>query len=154
MKIIKNILIGLGVIFILLIGLFVFLGSESIEFRDRHAEFVESFVKDFSNDWEVSTIHKLVTNEMLVQMQSQNGQQALSVMSALGKLESISDLTLTNYSTKISGDTGVFQFKGQFSNGAALVQVIVIEKDEVVRIHNLHINTISNISPIPTKHKA
>lgn len=154
LKILKNILIGLGVIFILVISLFVFLASESSEFTDKHTNFVENFVKEFSVNWDIADVHSDVTNDMLRQIKTLDGQKAISTFMQLGKLISIDNLSLINYSSNTSGDSGIFEYKGQFQNGAALVRIEVIEKDENVKVHTLNITFIDDIKPQMSNHKA
>lgn len=147
MNIIKKILIGLGAIFALFIALAIFLAGESSEFKDKNEQFVKDFTNTFSQQWDISSVSQSLTNDMLSQIKTPNGQHALNVFRSLGKLVEITDLELHNYNSHTSGiTTGVFKFKAQFENGSTLVTVTLQEKDNAVRVHGFHIDPISNVT--------
>ena len=61
----KNILIGFGVFFVAVIGLIVFLSAESSDFSDKQTPFIEIFMTEFSENWEVVTVHAKLTTAKL-----------------------------------------------------------------------------------------
>ncbi|MCP4976085.1 MAG: hypothetical protein GY931_07980, partial [Maribacter sp.] len=147
MKIIKNIFIGLGAVFFVLILVAVFTASSSLEFKSKHEKLVKKFSTEFSQTWDVDSVSLLMTNDLLSQVNSPNGVQATKQFHALGRLVEISDLELANYSSNIgtqNGSTGVFRFKGVFENATALVTVTIYvsEGEGEVKVSGFNINTI------------
>jgi hypothetical protein len=147
MKIIKNILIGLGVVFAIFIGLAIFLFGESSEFKERNEQFVKDFTQEFSQEWTIGRVSDRTTNDFLSQISTPNGQHALMQFKTFGKLVKIEDVEMGNYSTATgSGATGVIKFKAEFENVKALVTVTVREKDGEAKVHGFHIDPLSDIS--------
>ncbi len=148
MKIVKNIFIGLGVIFLILIVVFAFTASDSFEFKSKHEEFVKKFSTEFSQTWEVDNVSLLLTNGLLSQVNSPNGVQATNKFRALGKLVEIKDLELANYSSSYgtqNGSTGVFRFKGIFENATALVTVSIYVNEVEVKVSGFNIDPIGQV---------
>ena len=147
MKIIKNIFIGLGVIFLLFIGLAIFLAGAQSEFKEDNQQFVIDFTRDFSQSWEIARVSDHLTNDMLAQANTPNGVHALNVFKSFGKLVEIKDLEIGNYSTHSSGVTSaVFTFKAEFQNANGLVTVTVQEQNDRVYIHGFNIEQIGELS--------
>lgn len=149
MKIIKNILIGLGAVFLLLVGLVVFLASESVDFHDKHSDFVQEFTRVFSEDWDISSVSDSMSNGMLSQIDTTEGRRAMEIFRSLGAVVSITDFEMSNYysSATDNANTGTFQFKAKFQRGDALVTVTVLESDDKVRIHAFNIQPIGDLAP-------
>lgn len=147
MKVLKNILITLGTIFLLFVALAIFLFSSSSEFKERNQGFVENYTKEFSQKWDVKSVSDKSTNGLLASINTPNGKQAISFFSSLGKLKSISDIELANYSSNAgSPDVGVFTFKAEFENGKALVKVTIHESDDVIKVHGFNIDPIGELT--------
>lgn len=147
MKIIKNILTGLGVLLVLIIVLIIFLAGASSEFKEKHQEFVISYTKTLSEDWDFSTVSTQTTNDMLSILDTPNGRHAIRVFKSLGKLVEITDMELQNYSTHAGGPSvGIFKFKAHFKNANTLVTVTVHDIDGVAKVHSFHVDPISIIS--------
>ena len=147
MKLLKRALIFLGVVFILVIALVIFLASASSDFEKQHEQFVRNFTADFSLNWEIDSVKHHLTNDMLAQIGTPNGRHALNVFRSFGQLEEISDMELSNYNSNTSGlVTGIFKFKARFKNGSALVTVTLHEKDDAIRVHGFHIDPVGNLS--------
>ena len=154
MKILKNILIGLGVFFVVIIALFVYLGLDSSEFKEKQTPFIESFMEEFSANWELQDVYSKLTNDLIKQIDTPNGRQAMSVFRGLGSYEGMSDLAVNNYSSATSGKTATFTFKAQFSSGPALVQIVLLEADGKTLVNGLHITPSNNTPAQNTKHEA
>lgn len=147
MKILKNILVGFGAIFMLLIGLAIFLAGSSAEFKEKHEQFVRDFTREFSQNWEIDSVKVKITNELQSQIKTTKGKHALKVFSSLGRLIEITDMELLNYSAHTSGPTtGVFKFKAKFDNAYTIVSVTVQEMDNTARVNGFHIEPIGDIS--------
>ncbi len=154
MKILKNILIGFGVFFVAVIGLIVFLSAESSGFRDKQTPFIETFMMEFSENWEVSAVHAKLTNDLLKQIDSPAGGNALEIFRTQGSFKEMSDLVLQNYNSGTSGKTGKFTFKALFTGGPALVEIILVENEGKTLVGGLHI-TPSGSTPVTNiKHEA
>ena len=154
MKVLKNILIGFGVVFVGIIALIIFLSTDSSRFKETHADFIDQFLEDYSQHWDVADVHSRVTNDLLIQIRSAQGKNALSVFESLGVIESTSDLEIGNYYSGTSGKSGEFSLKAVFSNGLALINIIVNEEDGDVRVNGLHITPSGEIHPALTEHEA
>lgn len=154
MHILKKILIGFGVVFVGIIALVIFLAADASKFKETHAEFIDQFLEDYSQRWDVADVYFRVTNELLSNINSEQGKNALSVFTTLGVLESTSDLEIGNYYSGTSGKTGNFTLKAVFSNGLALVKIVVNEEDGNVRVNGLHITPSEEMLPVSTEHEA
>jgi len=146
MKLIKNILIGFGAIFVLIIGLFIFVAGSSSEFKDKHEQFVKDYTREFSKNWEIENISLRTTNDLLAQINTTKGKQAVNVFRSLGKLLEISDMELGNYNSRVGGPTtGEFKFKASFENAKTIVTVTIREVDDKVKVQGFHVNPIGSI---------
>ncbi len=154
MKIVKKILVGLGVLFVLFIGLAIYLAGSSSEFERKHQDFVINYTREFSRGWEINSVSAITTNDMLSQINTPNGKHALNVFRTFGEFIEATDIELHNYSTHAGGPTvGIFKFKARFKNANTLVTVTVHEIEESVKVHGFHIDPIGEISA-PSEFKA
>lgn len=155
MKILKNILIGLGILFVLFICLAVFLFSKSSEFFEQHQSFVEEFTYDLSENWRFNDVRSRVSNELLQSLNTPNGRAFMTQASAFGRLIEATDFQKGNYYSGTGGNVGVISFKATFSNTKALVTVSVIEKDGKVKIHGFNVSAIDGLTaPINREQEA
>jgi len=154
MKILRNILIGFGVVFVAVIGLIVFLSNESNDFRDKQFPFIETFMMEFSENWEVSSVYEKLTNDLLKQIDSPAGRNALDIFKTQGSFKEMSDLVLVNYNAGTSGKTGKFTFKALFTSGPALVEIILVENQGKTLVNGLHITPSGDVPVTNTKHEA
>ena len=154
MKILKNILIGFGVLFVAIIGLIVFLSADSSAFEEKQAPFISGFMNEFSESWEVTSVHATLSNGLLKQIDSPTGRNAMDMFRRLGSFVQMTDLVLQNYNTSTSGKTGQFTFKGQFTHGPALVEITLGENDGKTLVNRLHITPAGELPPTNTKHEA
>ncbi len=146
MKIVKNVFIGLGVLFVLFLILATFLASSSTEFKSEHQAFVIQYTKEFSKNWEIKSVSTKTTIGMLSQISTPNGKAAVNFFQSLGELVDVSDVELSNYRSNLSGPSiGVFKFKAKFKNGDGIVTVTVHENEGTVKVHGLHIAPIGDI---------
>lgn len=127
MGVLKKILIGLGCAFLALIALFAWLGVQSLQFKRNEAPFVQAYVTDLSRHWNLADVYDRCDNRLLAQADSPEGRRALERFKSLGSLTSVEDLELRNYTSGTFGRRGVFDFKGQFENGEALVEVTIVQ---------------------------
>lgn len=121
MRILKNILIGFGVLFLLILVLVGWVGVRSSQFRTEEAPFVQTFVTDLSKRWDIADVYDRSENTFIEQATTPQAQQLLHQFKQLGPLKSVHDLELRNYISNNRGRTGLFSFKGTFENGEAVV---------------------------------
>jgi hypothetical protein len=153
MKILKNILAVLGLLVVILIGLAVFTGYSSEAFKQENAPFVESYVRDFSQNWSLSDVEGRSTNEFLTQIATPQGKAAIRAFRTFGRLEAISDLEMPRYFSGTNGTSAVFQFKGRFSNGSAVVEIEVMQHGGKVRVQRIRLTPIGAGPPKQTEYK-
>lgn len=153
MTILKNILAVLGLIVVVFIGFGVFTGYSAEAFKEANKQEVESFVKDLSKRWRVEDIQGRVTNEFLAQVATPEGKEVIQRFSALGELESISDLEMPRYSGGTEATVAFFQFKGKFANGGAMVELELIEKEEKARVQRLNVTPIGEMPLKQTRYE-
>lgn len=139
MRVVKNILISLGVLFLIFGAFFAWMVVGSHHFRKEQGPFVEVFVTDFSQHWDIADVYDRLENSLAEQFATPDGLQVLGHFKQLGPLKSVHDLELRNYNTGTTGRTGEFLFKGSFENGEAIVNVTIVKKDGAVRVLGIHL---------------
>jgi len=154
MKLIKNILLGLGAIFVILIVVAVYLFGESSDFKKEHEQFVRDYTHKFSQEWEISSVSDQSTNELLVNIATPSGQDVINLFRSYGKLVEINDVTLNNFTTHAGGaTTGEFILNTKFENAKALVTVTVHEEDDIIKVDGFHIKPLGKVKA-PSEVKA
>ena len=139
MQVLKNILIGLGVLFLVALALFAWVGVSSSQFRKEQAPFVERFVTDLSKRWDIADVSDRMANPFIEQASTPQARQLLHQFKELGALQSVQDLQLRSYLTNNNGQTGIFSFKGMFENGEGVVNVTIVKKDGVARVSGFYL---------------
>jgi hypothetical protein len=134
MRVLKNILIGLGVLFLVILAFFAWIGVSGSQFRKEQAPFVETFVTDLSKRWDIADVYDRLANPFIEQTSTPQAQQLLHQFKQLGALKSVHDLGLRSYNANNNGRTGLFSFTGTFENGEAVVSVTIVKKDGAVRV--------------------
>lgn len=142
MRILKNILIGTGVLFLVLIGLFAWVKSSSDQFRKEEAPFVEAFVSDLSKRWDLADVYDRLAPPFIEQVGTPQTQQLQQKFRRLGRLKSVFDLELQRYNAYNLTQSGLFSFKAIFENGDALASVTLIRNDGVVRVQGFYLRGI------------
>ena len=127
MRVLKKILIGLGSLFLVLVALFAWVGVQSARFKHAEAPCVQAYISDLSRRWNVADVYDRSANTLLTQADSPEGRRAIEQFRPLGALTSIRDFELKNYTDGTGGQHGVFDFKADFQNGEAVVEVIVVK---------------------------
>ena len=147
MKIIKQFLIGLGILFLLFIILATFISIKGNDFKEDNIGFVAEFLDEFSQDWKISSVSDQLSNEFLIQIKTPNGEQAMQVFKRLGKLENVRDFEMGNFRTS-SGEsqTGVLIFKAKFNNAETIVTITLNVLDGIKKVYGLNINTLEDIN--------
>ena len=153
-KLIRNSLIGIGVVCIIFVSFMAYMLDASDKFAQEHTAFIESYLTDLSVQWSVSDIHSRSTNQLLSQMNEAHGRAVIAKFNVLGKLKRIEEIEMMNYFTGTSGITGQFQLIAIYEGGPTLVKIVVIEKDEKVKVAGLHIKPIRGLPSIVTEREA
>ncbi len=147
MKLIKNILLGLGSLFVLLVVIAIYTHGQSSEFKDKNTQFAKDFTHDFSQQWDVSTVSNITTNNFLSKISTPTGQHALSMFRTFGKLTDANDVELIKYISNVNvGATATFKFKATFEKVKAVITIVLKEKNNEIKVHGFHITPISTIS--------
>jgi hypothetical protein len=139
MRVLKNILIGLGAVFVVVIALLAWIGASSSQFRKEQAPFVETFVTDLSKRWNIADVYDRLANPE--QTDTPQARELLHQFKQLGALQSIHDLNLRSYITNNKGRTGLFSLKGTFENGEAIVTVTIVKNEGAVRVLGFYLKT-------------
>ena len=142
MRIFKNILIGFGTLFLLLVALFSWVGMTGHQFRKAEEPFVQKFVTDLSRHWDPADVRDRMADSLINQVETAQARQLMQQFRQLGPLKSVQDFELQSYKTTTSGKTGVFHFKGTFENGNGEVQVALVENEGVVRVQGFYLRGI------------
>jgi hypothetical protein len=142
MRILKNILIGLGSLFGLLIVFAIVTGISSARFKSEQTAFVTKYATDLSRRWELADVYDRPSNSLIEQAATPQGQQAMQQFRALGALRSVKDVDLRNYMMGSPGTTAAFALKGTFDNEKALVTVTVLKNSGAVRVQGFHADPI------------
>lgn len=154
MKILKNILIGLGRIFALLVVIFIFISFKSVGFKDEYSPFVTEFMAEFSQNWEIGDVQYMLSNDFIEQIDTPNGRQVMVFFRQLGKIQNIQDIELKNFKTFTgtnSYKSGEFVFKAEFENASGLVRMTVIVNKDGERVKGLHINPTTEVGMVPPR---
>ena len=139
MRALKNILIGLGVLFLVVLAVFAWIGVSSSQFRKEQAPFVETFVTDLSKRWDIADVYDRMANSFIEQASTPQARQLLHQFRQLGALKSVHDLGLRSYKSSNNEQTGLFFFKGIFENGEAVVNVTIVRKDGAVHVLGVYL---------------
>jgi hypothetical protein len=134
MRVLKKILIGLGVLFLVVIAFLAWTGVSSRQFRQEQAPFVETFVTDLSKRWDIADVHDRMGSRFIEQASTPQAQELLHRFKQLGALISVHDLELRSYLYNNNGRTGNFSFRGTFEHGEGVVNVTIVKKDGAVRV--------------------
>jgi len=142
MRLIRKILVGLGVLFLVLVAVFSWAVVVGRQFRDEQTPFVKTFVTDLSRHWNVADVSDRIAGTTLDQALTPKGQQMFHLFKQLGVLRSAGELSMERFNVNTTGTTGVFEFKGTFDNGEADVQVTVLKKGGSAWVLGFYLNDI------------
>ena len=142
MHVIRKILVGLGVLFLVLIAIFSGVVVVGRQFRTEQTPFVKTFVTDLSRHWNVADVSDRIAGPTLDQALTPKGQQMFHLFKQLGTLRSAGDLTMERFNVDTRETSGVFEFKGTFDNGEADVQVTVVKKGGSAWVLGFYLNDI------------
>lgn len=87
MRVLKNILIGLGGLFLVVIALLAWIGVSSSQFRKEQAPFVQTFVTDLSKRWNVADVYDRMANPFIEQVSTPQPQQLPTSVQAAGRAD-------------------------------------------------------------------
>ena len=142
MRVVRKILVGLGVLFLVLIAVFSWVAVVGRQFRTEQTPFVKTFMMDLSRHWNVADVSDRIAGPVLDQVLTPKGQQMFQMFKQLGTLRSEGDVTMDRFNVDTKGTTGVFEFKGTFDNGEADVQVTVVKKGGSAWVLGFYLNDI------------
>lgn len=145
MKIIKNILAGIGLLFVLVAALGAFTSFSRSNFEERNRAFSELFVRDLSAAWRIEDVQDRLTNEFLVDLAVPETRKAFRVLAGWGQLKEIADVELLKHQFGKEGETGAFRFKANFENGNAIVVLTVHANEERARVADLDVIRVRGV---------
>ncbi len=154
MKLIKKILIFLGVLFLAFLALAALLAKNSSDFLVDNKPFVEKFTRDLSSEWNVTDVHERLSNEFLQTLDTPQGQEGFRQLKLLGAVKAITDFQMGNYNATTNGTTGDITFKATFENAKGLVTVTLIKRDGRVQVQGFHVSAPDGVQPVAKKNEA
>lgn len=140
MKVIKKILAGLGILFIVLLALAALLAKLSSDFLEDNRAFVADFTRDLSKRWNVADVHERVSNEFLQTLDTAQGHEGFRQLRSLGALKDMGDLEMGNYNAATNGTTAEISYKATFENAKGLVKITLIKKDGKVQVQGFFVS--------------
>lgn len=151
MKILKNILLTLGVLFILLIGAITYFGytaaQNSSEFLVQKETFIRTFSEDLSRNWDKNDVFEHLSENLIAQIESPNGQATFRFFRQLGEVTSMSDFVMTKYFSGTGGVTAVITYNAEFQNASGSVTITLVEKAGELSVEGFHISIPEGIQP-------
>jgi hypothetical protein len=114
------------------------------DYKEEYGPFVEAFVEDYSVNWEIGEVRERVANELLLQIQTPNGVQAVAFFKRLGPLREISDLTVERFFAGTSESSVTFSLKAEFEHAPAVVTVGVQILEGQPLVQSFHVNPLSD----------
>ena len=153
MDILKKILLGLGLVFLAVIVITIYLWLSAFNVLDENREFVRRFSIDFSREWRISDVHGRLTNQLIQLLDTPNGKFAYDQLKALGPLNEIADMELQNYHVGTDGKSAVITFKGSFRNAKGLVTITLVERNGKVLVHGFHVSAPDGFETSETKYE-
>lgn len=143
MRVIRKILLGLGVLFLVIIACVTWLGTAGRQFRIEQTPFVETFVTDLSKHWDTAEVRDRLADNLIEDARTPDALQFFQQMKQqLGELRSARDFAMQAYKFDAAGRTGTVAFKGTFDNGEAEVEVTIRKKDSTVRVIGFNITDV------------
>jgi len=139
MKLIKNILTSIGALCIIFLVFFIYLGTGAGQFKQQQAPFINSFMHDFSPNWEISDVSKDVSNDLIKQLETPKGEKLIQLLHHLGRYQEMSDLTISDYNSSRAGKSASLSFKAKFSNGPARIEISIVETDSKTWVSGLYV---------------
>ncbi len=143
MSLIKHLLIAFGLLVLAVVAFGIFLAFEGRGFKEQHAGFIEAFMTDFSESWEVASVRYRVTDAFVREVDTPSGRQTLASFRTLGRLLRIEDLELGAYRATTEETAGLFTFRAVFEHADASVRLGLIERREDLRVNLLDITPSS-----------
>lgn len=145
---IKNLLATIGLIIVLIFAGLAYLGTNIISFQDEHTPFVEQFMQDFSQQWQVSDVETKLSDSFIEQINSDDGRYLIQTLKAMGKYQSMSNLIASQYNSSSAGKTVTLNFTAHFENGKAAMNLHLLETDDKVQVNGLYITPFDQ-EPLP-----
>lgn len=142
MRVIRKILLGLGVLFLVIIACVTGLGTAGRQFRIEQTPFVETFVTDLSKHWDTAEVRDRLADNLIEDARTSDALQFFQQMKQLGELRLARDFAMRAYKFDAAGRTGTVAFKGTFDNGEAEVEVTIRKKDSTVRVMGFNLTDV------------
>lgn len=154
MKILKTILISMGVLFIGFMCVAIYISYSSSKFLGDNEKFIKEFTYDLSESWNLEKVYPRLSNDFIKGLSSPNGMSTSNTLKLLGKLEKTSDFELMHFNTGTAGAMAVVTFKAVFENGKGVVTISVVENEGKVLVQRFNVDIPDGISTRNYKREA
>lgn len=142
MRVLRRVLFGIGVALLALYAFTHWLNSSSTRFAQAQSAFINQFVSDLSQRWDLADVTDRVGGALALQADNADGQRRLAQFKPLGSLRSISQLQLQRYALSDDATSGVFWLRAQFTHGGAQIQITLTERHDTVRVESLYLKPL------------
>lgn len=151
MKVLKNILLTLGGLFILLIGVIAYFGfttaQDSSDFLVEKETFIRTFSEDLSRNWDTNDVFEHLSSDLLAQIDSPNGEASFRVFRQLGEVTSMSDFVMTKFFSGTGGVKAVVTYSAEFEHASGSVTITLVETEGTLSVEGFHISIPEGIQP-------
>lgn len=154
MKVINKILATIGVIAIMVIGLFFWLSIQSSMFTTDSKPFIDEYLSALSVEWRIQDVKAQSTTQFMQMVTSPAGLETVQEFSKLGAFVAVSDFERIRFQAGVGGNQAVYQFKAKFSNSSVLCLMEIVEIEGKMRVQGLRFNLIEPMREIVSRIEA
>ena len=150
---VKKILKGIGITFLVLISLFVLLAiwtaNKSSAYKETAIPYLNSAIVDISN-WDAQTLKNYMTPSSIENATDEDISKIMRAFSKLGELKELGEFEFINVSSKAvtgggSGTYVTYLIPASYTNGEAQITVTLKEEGESFSIYNFSLNSMALI---------
>ena len=146
----KKILIGLGILMLLIILLFVWVGIKTTKtyskLEGKAEDLITKMLKEQSPTWNYDLLKPHLSNLWLKEVKEEQSKKLIKLFDNLGKLKSINEIRWTGCSTNTTTEYGTidrcdYVANVDYEHGSAYVFVGVMVENNAPKIIQLKINS-------------
>lgn len=139
MKILKRLLMGIGVLAVGLVGIIGYAFLDAAISRDDNQKFVEHVLTDFSESWTSNAIADRLTETNRAELARAERSSGFLEIAKLGRLVKIDEARLVRHSVTAAGKLTVLELAGVYENGRAKIQAAVVYENASRKLAGLGI---------------
>ena len=144
-KILKGIGITVLVIVLLFIGIGSYTGYKTSEYEETAVPYLKEAVPALSK-WDIELSKEYFSSIVFEDTTDEDLAKLFNWLSKLGVLESLEEFEFINLRSGVNTKLGshklvTYQTKAHFENGAALITVRLLDKDQVFKVYSFHVNS-------------